>query len=309
MPMQDAESQARRSRLVYGSVDLPDTAIAPKLLDRFYAAGGRALDVANVYRDGESAQAVGKWLRARSSPDGVVLYAKGCHPPDCDPELVEREVERAMGLLGADCLDFFILHRDDAGQPVAAWADSLLEQVARGRIGGFGVSNWTVPRLRELHGYLDGIGEDHLAVFSNHFSLAEMVSPPWPDCLALTKEELVAIADMKVEMLAWSSLAIGFFAGRDVPSWNTDANRARRQRATELGGSLGISPSAIALAYVLHQPEYVRPVVGTLSETHLDEALAAASIALSPDDVAWLETGAVSGHDAQHYSLRTGGKR
>jgi aryl-alcohol dehydrogenase-like predicted oxidoreductase len=290
--MQEAESQARRSRLVYGSVDLPDTAIATKLLDRFYAADGRALDVANVYRDGESAQAVGKWLRARSSPEGVVLYAKGCHPPDCEPELVGREVERAMGLLGVDYLDFFMLHRDDPDQPVAAWADPLLEQVGQRRIGSFGVSNWTVPRLRELRAYLDGIGEDHLAVFSNHFSLAQMGSPPWPDCLAVTKEELVGIAELNVEMLAWSSLAIGFFAGHDVPSWNTDANRARRERAAELGASLRVSASALALAYVFHQPEYVRPIVGTLSEPHLDEALAAASIALSPDELNWLENGA-----------------
>ncbi len=289
--MQEAESEARRSRFVYGTVDLPDTAIAPKLLDRFYGAGGRALDVANVYRDGESAQAVGKWLHARSSRDGVVLYAKGCHPPDCEPQLVGREVERAMGLLGVDYLDFFVLHRDDPDQPVAAWADSLLEQVGQRRIGSFGVSNWTVSRLRELRAYLDGIDEDHLAVFSNHFSLAQMGSPPWPDCLALTKEELVAIADLNIEMLAWSSLAIGFFAGRDVPSWNTAANRSRRERAAELGDRIGASPSAIALAYVLHQPEYVRPVVGTLSERHLDEAIAAASIELSPDELSWLENG------------------
>ncbi len=290
--MQEPESNARRSRLVYGSVDLPNTSVAPKLLDRFYAAGGRALDVANVYRDGEAAQAVGKWLRSRGSSDGVVLYAKGCHPPDCAPDLVGPEVERALSLLGVDYVDVFVLHRDDPDQPVAAFADALLEQVAEKRIGSFGVSNWTVPRVRELRAYVDGNGEDHLAVFSNHFSLAEMASAPWPGCLAVSKEELGAIADLNVELHAWSSLAIGFFAGRDVPSWNTDANRARRQRAGELGERLGTSASAIALAYVLHQPDYVRPVVGTLSEAHLDQAIAAATIELSSDELNWLECGA-----------------
>jgi aryl-alcohol dehydrogenase-like predicted oxidoreductase len=70
-----------RTRLVFGTLDLPDTAVAPPLLDRFYAGGGRALDVANVYRDGEAARAVGRWLGDRPDADGVVLYAKGCHPP------------------------------------------------------------------------------------------------------------------------------------------------------------------------------------------------------------------------------------
>ena len=69
------------------------------------------------------------------------------------------------------------------------------------------------------------------------------------------------------------------------------ANRERRERAAELAQRHGVSAPALALAYVLHQPDYVMPVVGTRSEAHLDEALAAAQIALTPDELAWLETG------------------
>jgi aryl-alcohol dehydrogenase-like predicted oxidoreductase len=280
-------------RLVFGTVDLPDTSLAPRLLDRFYEAGGRALDVANVYRDGESAQAVGGWLRARRSPDGIVVYAKGCHPPNCLPKLVPSEVDEARRLLGVERIDVFVLHRDEPSLPVAAFADALLEQVASDRIGGFGVSNWTVSRLRELQSYLDRIGEDGLAVFSNHFSLAEMVAEPWPGCLAVDKEQVLALADTDLLILAWSSLATGFFAGRDPASWDSSGNRARRERATELAEDLGTSTVAVALAYVLHQPDYVLPVVGTLSEDHLDEALSASQLELSPAQLEWLESGAL----------------
>ena len=279
-------------RLVLGTLDLPDTSLAPRLLDRFYAAGGRALDVANVYRDGESAQAVGRWLRDGNPPDGVVVYAKGCHPPYCRPELVSSEVDKTRGLLGLDRIDVFVLHRDDSSLPVAAFADALLEQVAADTIGGFGVSNWTVPRLRELQQHLDQVGEDGLEVFSNHFSLAEMVAEPWPGCLAVDKQDLFALADTDLLILAWSSLATGFFAGHDPASWDSPGNRARRERATELAEELGTSASAVALAYVFHQPGYVLPVVGTLSEAHLDEALSASEIELSPAQVDWLESGA-----------------
>ena len=278
-------------RLVLGTLDLPDTSLAPRILDRFYAAGGRALDVANVYRDGESAQAVGRWLRARHSPDGVVVYAKGCHPPYCQPELVSSELDKARGLLDVERIDVFVLHRDDPSLPVAAFADALLEQVASGTIGSFGVSNWTVPRLRELQGYLDGVGEDGLVAFSNHFSLAEMVAEPWPGCLAVDKQDLMALADTDLLILAWSSLATGFFAGRDPVSWDSPGNRARRERATELAEELRTSAAAIALAYVFHQPDYVLPVVGTRSEAHLDEALSASQIELSPQQLEWLESG------------------
>ena len=139
------------------------------------------------------------------------------------PELVPAEVDKARRLLDVERIDVFVLHRDEPSLPVAAFADALLEQVAAERIGGFGVSNWTVPRLRELQRYLDRIGEDGLVVFSNHFSLAEMVAEPWPGCLAVDKEELLALADTDLLILAWSSLATGFFAGRDPASWDSPA--------------------------------------------------------------------------------------
>jgi aryl-alcohol dehydrogenase-like predicted oxidoreductase len=292
MPGADVGTPSGRERLVFGTVDLPNTSVADRALDRFYAGGGRALDVANVYRDGESAQAVGRWLRERHSPDGVVLYAKGCHPPYCSPDLVAAEVDHACRLLGVDRIDVFILHRDDPSLPVSAFADALLEQVAAERIGGFGVSNWTVARLRDLRGYLDQIGEDRLVAFSNHFSLAEMVSAPWPGCLAVSKQEVLALADADVRVLAWSSLATGFFAGRETASWESAGNRARRDRATALADQLGTSTAGVALAYLFHQPEYVLPIVGTRSEAHVDEALLAADIQLSGEQLGWLETGA-----------------
>jgi aryl-alcohol dehydrogenase-like predicted oxidoreductase len=280
-----------RERLVFGTLDLPDTALAPRLLDRFHAGGGRALDVANVYRDGEAARAAGKWLRSRPSSDGVVVYAKGCHPPHCSPDLVGAEVDKACRLLDLTRLDVFMLHRDDPSLPVAAFADALLEQVAAGRIGGFGVSNWTVSRLRDMRTYLDQSDARHLMAFSNHFSLAEMVSAPWPGCLAVSREELDELADLGVKMLAWSSLATGYFAGRETPHWDSAANRARRERAADLAERRGSSPATVALAYVLHQPDHVLPVVRTGSEPHLDEMLAAAELRLSDEELEWLESG------------------
>ena len=278
-------------RLVLGTLDLPDTPLAPRLLDRYVDAGGRALDVANVYGDGEASRAVGRWL-ARGPAHRPVLYAKGCHPPHCRPDLVAAEVDAARTLLGVDRIDVFILHRDDLARPVSEWAEALLAQVEAGAIGGFGVSNWTVERLRALRADLDAAGAGHLRAFSNHFSLARMLSPPWPGCLALSTDDLNAIGDLGVAVLAWSSLATGFFAGRDAPHWDDRANRARRDRAGTLAQRLGTTAPAVALAYVLHQPGHVRPVVGTRSATHLDEALGAAAIRLEPDDLVWLEDGA-----------------
>jgi aryl-alcohol dehydrogenase-like predicted oxidoreductase len=277
-------------RLVFGTLHLPDSAAAPRLLDRYMDAGGGALDVANVYQDGAASRTVGRWLAGRSAP-APALYAKGCHPPNCRPDLVAAEVEEACALLGVDRIDVFILHRDDLSYPVSAWTEALLAEVDAGRIGDFGVSNWTVERASELRSHLDAIGSDRLSAFSNHFSLARMISPPWPGCLALSTEDLHALGDLDVTVLAWSSLATGYFAGHDTPHWDDRGNRSRRERAGQIAERLGTTAPVIALAYVLHQPAHVRPVVGTRSEGHLDEALGAEAVRLAPDEVAWLEHG------------------
>jgi aryl-alcohol dehydrogenase-like predicted oxidoreductase len=279
----------RRDRLVLGSADLRDDSATGPLLDRFYEAGGRSLDVANVYADGESARAVGAWLASRDVRDDIVLYAKGCHPPYCSPSLVADEVDKALTDLDVDRLDVFSLHRDDLDVPIEAFAEALVEQVERGKLAGFGVSNWTMPRFRALAGCLNG-DRDRLVAFSNHFSLGEMVTPTWPGCLAMTKADMSELAE-GVQALAWASLASGYFAGREAPSWHSPANDARRLRAGELAEALGASPAAVALSYVLHQPPHVVALVGTRSQVHLEEALSARAIRLTPDQLSWLEDG------------------
>ncbi len=279
----------RRARVVLGSLAFEDDAVTTRLLDRYVAEGGRALDLANVYRGGDAELAVGRWLRARRTRDDVVLYVKGCHPPSCSPRLVAREVQTARRLLGVDSLDVFLLHRDDPEVPVAEFAEALLAQMEAGMIRAFGVSNWTLPRFRALAECVGAAGK--LVAFSNHFSLAEMVEPPWPGCLATTKDEVRALADSGVRVLAWSSLAGGYFAGGDPPSWRSEENGRRRDRVTELARELGATPTAVALAYVLHQPASLLPVVGTRSEAHLVDLLAAAEIDLSREQLGRLESG------------------
>ena len=275
-------------RLVLGSADLRDDEITPRLLDRFYEAGGRSLDLANVYGGGESERAIGRWLAASGAD--LTLYVKGCHPPYCRPSLVGAEVDEARTALGRDTFDVFVLHRDDTSVAVGEFGAALLAEVEHGSIRAFGVSNWTVERYEELGAEL-GSDARHLTAFSNQFSLAEMVTPTWPGCLSMTTAEIASLDRDGVTALAWASLAEGYFAGRDGPSWKSGRNEARRERARELAEERGTTATAVALAYVLRQPSRVLALAGTRSEAHLDELLGAASLALTPAELSWLEAG------------------
>jgi aryl-alcohol dehydrogenase-like predicted oxidoreductase len=283
-------STDRRSRLVFGSADLRDDDVTPTLLDRYYEAGGRKLDLANVYGDGESEKAIGRWLAARGVRDELELHVKGCHPPYCDPSHVAGEVARSRMLLDVDVLDSFTLHRDDRVIPVEAFAEVLLAQVDLGTIRSFGVSNWTFARFEELQAAL-GVDAPKLAIFSNHYSLADMVVPTWPGTLAMAQDELSALDGAGVTAIAWAALAAGFFAGKDVASWAGDENLARRGRAQELAGRLGVSTPTVALAYVLCQGPRLWAAVGTRSLAHLEQLLVAPGLELSPDDLGWLRHG------------------
>jgi aryl-alcohol dehydrogenase-like predicted oxidoreductase len=282
-------------RVVLGSADLADDELTTRLLDQFYDAGGRAIDLANVYGDGASERAVGRWLRARSGREDVALFVKGCHPPYCDPASVSDEVDEALANLGADRLDVFVLHRDDLAVSVGAWAEALEREVERGAVKGVGVSNWTTDRFVALSEALSG--DDRLTVFSNHFSLAQMAAPPWPDCFEVDAGTAGELVRSGVTVLAWASLAGGFLSGRESlgpairRSWETPLNQRRLERAVELAEKLGETPATIAIAYVLAH-EGVRPVIGTRSPEHLDQAVAAERIHLDPDQVTWLEGGA-----------------
>jgi aryl-alcohol dehydrogenase-like predicted oxidoreductase len=272
-----------RQRLVLGTADLRDDAASAAVLDRFVEGGGTAIDLANVYADGDAERGVGRWLRRTGATP--MLYVKGCHPPYCSPELVASEIDRARDDLGVDTLDVFILHRDDETVRVDAFADALLDELSRRSIGSFGVSNWRLERFDELARAL-GPARERLVVFSNHFSLATMVTPTWPGCLGMGRTEIDALNGTGTTVLAWASLAGGYFAGRHAPSWDSADNALRRHRAEELAAEKGTTATGIALAYVLEQPEFVRPVIGTRSEVHLDELLRAADIDLSGSELA-----------------------
>ena len=271
------------------------------LLDAFFEAGGNLFDTAFVYGGGHTETLLGDWLKNRGVREQSVVIGKGAHTPLCYPDVIGKQLTQSLDRLKTDHVDIYFMHRDNPDVPVGEFVDAMDAEVKAGRIRGpFGGSNWTRERMDEAIAYAERTGKQKPGALSNNFSLAEMLEPIWPGCVTSSSDEWKAwLTARQMPNFAWSSQGRGFFtdrAGRDkrdneelVRVWYSEKNFGRRDRAIELADRLGKSPIHVALAYVLAQPFPSIPLIGPRTLGELDDSLQALDIALSPDDLAWLD--------------------
>ncbi|MBO0133639.1 aldo/keto reductase [Agrobacterium burrii] len=280
----------------------PSFASASLTLDAFYEAGGNLFDTAYVYGAGRTEAIFGDWHTSRNVPrEEIVLIGKGAHSPLCYPDVIARQLDQSLERLKTDYVDAYFMHRDNPDVPVGEFVDAMDAEVRRGRIRGiFGGSNWTRERMDEAAVYAQKNGKQAPGALSNNFSLAEMLDPIWAGCVAASDDEWKTwLQSRQIPNFAWSSQGRGFFtdrAGRDkhddeeiVRVWYSDRNFVRRDRAIELAQKLGRHPIHIALAYVIAQPFPVIPLIGPRTIAELEDSLSALDIALTDEQVKWLE--------------------
>ncbi|NTZ93185.1 aldo/keto reductase [Agrobacterium tumefaciens] len=280
----------------------PNFASASLTLDAFYEAGGNLFDTAYVYGAGRTEAIFGDWHTSRNVPrEEIVLIGKGAHSPLCYPDMIAKQLDQSLQRLKTDYVDAYFMHRDNPDVPVGEFVDAMDAEVRRGRIRGiFGGSNWTRERMDEAAVYAQKNGKQAPGALSNNFSLAEMLDPIWAGCVAASDDDWKAwLRSRQIPNFAWSSQGRGFFtdrAGRDkqddeeiVRVWYSDRNFDRRDRAIELAQKLGRHPIHIALAYVIAQPFPVIPLIGPRTIAELEDSLSALDIALTDEQVKWLE--------------------
>lgn len=301
----------RVSRLVMGSLvfsletpEQRDTTFA--LLDRFIEAGGNAVDTAYIYRRGESERAIGAWLRERACRDRMIIITKGgfvYHPDgrlEVSPELIAAHLAASLERLQVETIDLYVLHRDDPMVPVGELVECLNDHVRAGRIRAFGGSNWHHRRIEAANAYARERGLRGFVASSPNLALAVPREPMWADCLSIAgdREARQWYRQTQFPVLAWSAQARGFFSGRFSPETQPDADVARvyytpenwerLRRAREAAARHGCTPNQVALAWVLHQPLNVFPIVGPATVSELEDTLGALEVRLSDEEVAWL---------------------
>ena len=286
------------SRLVLGVDNQTDFETASPLFDDYLERGGNAFDTAFGYGGGACETLLGAYLERNNSRQSVVILGKGAHTPNCNPAAIGAQLAISLQRLQTDFVDIYMMHRDDPDVPVGEFMDALNAQHALGRMRVFGVSNWSLARMRAANEYAVSNGLNSITVASNQFSLAKMLSPVWSGCVSSNDaQQMTWLETEGIALMPWSSQARGFFVAGDasdtsnpelVRCWYDAGNFRRLERAKALARVLGVEAINVALAYVLHQPFQTFPLIGPRSKAETASSFRALEVSLEPREVAWL---------------------
>ena len=268
--------------------------------DAWMEAGGNSFDTAFVYGGGVHEGVLGQWLKSRGVQKETVVVVKGGVPPYCTPDAIEAQLNISLDRLGLDHAPIYIMHRDNPDVPVDEFVDLFTRLNKAGKVGIWGGSNWTIERLGAAQDAARAAGKLAPQILNNNLSLAVMEKPIWFGCLTSnTPETLKFMADRQVVHLSWSSQARGYFLPAELRDrlpadigpencFGSDRNAERRRRAEELAAMKGLTPHAIAAAWVLTQAFPSFALIGPRSPGELASTLAALNAKLSPEECAWL---------------------
>lgn len=293
------------SQLILGTMMYsPDSYdLSTKMLDTFFEAGGNTLDTAHIYGGGNSERLIGQWMQERGNRDEVFLIDKGGHPHSgipnrVSPEFVKQDLDENLTRLNTDYIDLYMLHRDDPALPVSTIIDYLNEEIDAGRIRTIAASNWQPNRIVEANNYASENNKSGFVACSNNISLAVPMEPMWGGCVNVDDDARRWHVESQFPLMPWSSQARGFFSGaftqenRDngdmVRVYYNDDNFERLERAKQLGKKYGFSAIQVSLAYCVHLPFPIFPIVGPANLEEMTSSLGALDLELSNDEMAWL---------------------
>ncbi|MGC8784407.1 MAG: aldo/keto reductase [Armatimonadota bacterium] len=286
---------------------------ATRVVEEYLRLGGNFVDTAHCYAfwepDGEagcSERELGRIIRELDVREQIVLATKGAHPdggpkyprPDryMSPEVIAQDIAESLQRMQIDTIDLYYLHRDDSRVPVDEIISALNEHVRAGRIRYLGASNWRTERIGQANRYAAEHGLQGFVISQVQWSLAV---PNWqmgedPTVRYVTPEDAGWYAAHNMPVAAYTSTAQGYFAGTEKGEQsfgNSPLNAARRERARHLAQQLGVTPTQVALAWLLHQKPLVIPIFMTGNVEHLRECMAAEEVKLTPEQVRWLAEG------------------
>ena len=281
-----------------------DDAESTATLERAIELGIDFFDTADVYGIGHNEELVGKILKKHR--DKIALATKFANQvlPDGKraingrPEYVHSACDASLKRLGIDHIDLYYQHRVDKNVPIEDTVGAMAELVRKGKVRYLGLSEASAQTIRRAH-------KVHpITALQSEYSL-------WTR--DYEDEVIPTLRELGIGFVPFSPLGRGLLSGTisDLPADdmrrkisprfegdNLDQNLKVVERLKQIAGEKKITPSQLALAWVLAQGDDMVPIPGTKRRKYLEENVAAADVVLSKSDLARIEEVAPKGFAA-----------
>jgi aryl-alcohol dehydrogenase-like predicted oxidoreductase len=260
-------------------------------------------DTANIYSLGTSEEYTGRALKEFANRDEIVLATKvwgkmreGPNGGGLSRKAILSEIDKSLQRLGTDYVDLYQIHRWDYSVPIEETMEALHDVVKAGKARYIGASAMFAWQFQKALHVAEKNGWTRFVSMQNHLNL--IYREEEREMLPLCREE-------KIGVIPYSPLASGRLT-RDRASAGTlrsetdqvqkmkyDATAEPDQqiveRVAEVAAKHGVPRVHIALAWLLQKETVAAPIVGATKTTHLEDAVGALAMKLTPEEVAYLE--------------------
>lgn len=211
---------------------------------------------------------------------------------DGSPAYLKKACEASLKRLGVDEIDLYYAHRVDPNVPVEEMVGAMGELVQQGKVRFLGLSEASANSIRKAH------AEHPISALQSEYSF--ITRDPEKEILPLCRE-------LSVSFVPFSPLSRGLFTEVSVskdqltdndfrntlPRFKEERYLQNNQKLAsalkEFAFSKQITPSQLALAWVLAQSKNIIPIPGTKKRKYLEENAGAAEVNLSVDDLQEVE--------------------
>lgn len=269
-----------------------------RTLHRAVELGVTLFDTAEMYGPFENEILVGKALKPFR--DKVVIATKfgfridpakkgadAMHGLDSRPEHVREVAEASLKRLGVETIDLLYQHRVDPQVPIEDTVGAMAELVKEGKVRAIGLSEAGADIVRRAHAV------HPVAALQSEYSL--WTRNPEGEILDTCRE-------LGIGFVPFSPLGRGFLTGkiqkpedfgendfrRTIPRFNAEnmaANASLVKLLEGMAADKGVTAAQLALAWVIGQGDFIVPIPGARKIEHLEQNVAAADIALSPQEL------------------------
>jgi aryl-alcohol dehydrogenase-like predicted oxidoreductase len=285
----------------YGaSDDLESIATIHRALD----LGVTMLDTADMYGPFKNERLVGEAIRDRR--DRVIIATKFANMRGEDgsflgvngkPEYVRQACDASLQRLGVDVIDLYYQHRVDPTVPIEETIGAMAELVKQGKVRYLGMSEAAPATIRRAHAV------HPITALQTEYSLWSRDSED---------EILATVRELGIGFVAYSPLGRGFLSGTITSLDDLAENDFRRysprfqgenfaknlqvvEKVKAIAAAKNVTPSQLALAWVLAQGDDIVPIPGTRRQKNLEENVAATDITLTADELQQIEAVAPKG--------------